>query len=117
MRTRSSSASAPAAGATPSSSGSRAPAASTVLRFRLDPTTEWGYLGGTVRPAAEIPAHDATLRLGDLVEGRLEHDIAVDVHTDKITLQVVDLSRPLDQSFEYTDTAASSAAATTTTCA
>jgi hypothetical protein len=82
--------------------------ADTTLRFRLDPTTEWGYLGGTVRPAAEIPAHDATLRLGDLVDGRLEHDIPVDVHTDKITLQVVDLSRPLDQTFEYTDTAPAS---------
>ena len=80
----------------------------TALRFRLDPTTEWGYLGGTVRPAAEIPAHDATLKLGDLVDGRLEHDIPVDVHTDKITLQVVDLSRPLDQTFEYTDTAPAS---------
>jgi hypothetical protein len=77
----------------------------TSLRFRFDATSEWGFLGGTVRPAADIPAQEATLRFADLDDGRLEHDIPVDVHTDKITLQVVDLDRPLDQSFEYTDTA------------
>jgi uncharacterized protein DUF3604 len=76
----------------------------TTLRFRLDPTREWGFLGGTVRPDAQIPAHEATLSLVDLVDGRLEHAIPVDVHTDRITLQTIDPLAPLDQSFELTDT-------------
>jgi hypothetical protein len=76
----------------------------TTLRFRLDPTTEWGFLGGTVRPPAQIPAQDVTLALADLEEGRLEHEIPVDVHADRITLQTIDPFAPLDQSFELTDT-------------
>jgi hypothetical protein len=82
----------------------------TSIRFRLDPSKEFGFLGGTVRPPADIPAHDAELSLADLVDGRLEHDIPVDVHTDRITLEVIDPDRPLDQSFEYTDTAPPAAA-------
>jgi hypothetical protein len=85
--------------------------AATTLRFALDATDELSAQGGEIRKPAHLPAQEVTLRLAELVDGRLEHELPVDVHVDRIALQVVDPGAPLDQAFEFTDTAPPGAAA------
>jgi len=78
----------------------------TAIRFHLEPTMETGSKAGNVRPNEEMPAVDFELRLDGLDAGRAEHAFQVGKHTDRIALQVIDRSAPLDQSFEYTDMSA-----------
>jgi hypothetical protein len=75
----------------------------TALRVHLEPTVEYGFAPVLVRRPAEIPGADLRLPLSELVDGRLERELPVDVHTDLVRLQVVDLERPLDQQVTYTD--------------
>jgi hypothetical protein len=76
----------------------------TVLRLRLSPTREnFGVLPPAGRRPAGIEGADLRLPLADLVEGRLQRELAVGPHTDRVTLQVVDPEGPMDVDFSYTD--------------
>ena len=75
----------------------------TAIRFHLEPTLETGSKAGNVRTNEEMPEADFELRLDGLDGGRMERPFQVGQHTDRIALQVIDRSAPLDQSFEYTD--------------
>ena len=75
----------------------------TAIRFHLEPTLETGSKAGNVRPDEVMPEADFELGLGQLMAGRMEHPFQVGKHTDRIALQAIDRSAPLDQSFEYTD--------------
>jgi hypothetical protein len=72
-------------------------------------TREFNPPGDSRPAAARIPEEDFTLRLADLDHGRLEHVIPIDRHTDRVTLQAIDPEGPLEQTFEYTDTASGAA--------
>ena len=74
----------------------------TRLRFRLEATTEFGFAPG-VRPAARIAAADFEVRLGDLVAGRLHHELPVGPHLDRLDLQAVDPSAALDREVQFVD--------------
>jgi hypothetical protein len=75
----------------------------TALLIRLEPSVEYGFAPVLVRPPAEIPAADLRLPLDELVDGRLERELQVDVHTDRIRLQLVDPQAPLDQEAVFAD--------------
>jgi hypothetical protein len=75
----------------------------TTIRFHLEPTLETGSKAGNVRANEELPAADFELRLDALDGGRVERPFQVGRHTDRVALQVIDGSAPLDQSFEYID--------------
>jgi hypothetical protein len=76
--------------------------AATALRVHLDAAREAGATS-RLRPAAELPAADFALRLSDLVDGRLQHDLAVDQHVDSVSIQSIDPGGALDRTFEYVD--------------
>jgi hypothetical protein len=77
--------------------------AQTRVRFDLEATKEAGA-ASTTRPLHEIPAARITLALGDLENGRLEHEMPpIGEHVDRIALQLVNDQAPLDQQLEYTD--------------
>jgi hypothetical protein len=78
--------------------------ASTVLRFHLEPTTEYGFAPVLVRPPADLPGADFDLQLGALENSRLEQRFEVGPHVDRITVQVIDPQAPLDQEFAFRDT-------------
>jgi hypothetical protein len=44
---------------------------------------------------------EATFPFDELVDGRLERPVPVDVHPDRILIQTVDPEAPLDQRFEW----------------
>jgi hypothetical protein len=75
----------------------------TTLTVHLEPSREYGFAPVLVRAPARIPGADVTLRLTELVDGRLETTFQVDEHTDRIQVQVVDPQAPLDRELEYTD--------------
>jgi hypothetical protein len=77
--------------------------AGTTLRFELEPTKEYGYGQGGVRPAANLAGGSVVMSLGTLASGRAEHAFRVEQYTDRITLHVIDAAAPLDQEFELTD--------------
>jgi hypothetical protein len=76
--------------------------ASTRFVFDLAPAKESGF-GQGVRPLAEIPAVHVALPLSALDDSRLEHELPVDRHTDRLKLQVVDPAGALDREFGFTD--------------
>lgn len=75
----------------------------TTLSFVLEPTREYGFAPILVRPPAEIPRQELRLSLGDLVDSRLQRELRVGEHVDRIRVQVVDPERPFDRDFELTD--------------
>ena len=75
----------------------------TTFHFRLKPTRERGSAPGLIRPAADLPADEFKLSFVDLKEGKLERPFQVDRHTDRIIIQTIDPSAPLDRDFEFTD--------------
>ena len=74
------------------------------MRVRLKPTKEYGAGPGLVREPAAIPGADVRLAFDKLDKGRAEHAFKVDLHTDRVQLQLVDVDGPLDQRFEFADT-------------
>jgi len=75
----------------------------TALVVRLDPSREYGFAPVLVRRPAEIPGGEVRMPLADLESGRLERELQVDAHTDRIRLQVIDPEAPLDQEVAFTD--------------
>ena len=76
---------------------------STRFVVRLEETVERGTAQVPVRRPATIPAIEIRLDLADLVAGRLEHPLTVDVHTDLVTVHVLDPEGPFDREFEWVD--------------
>jgi hypothetical protein len=77
--------------------------AATRLRFELEPTREYGYGQGGIRQPAEIPGETFELALSGLDRRRLERELPVGPHVDRVTLQAIDAGAPLDQQLEFTD--------------
>jgi hypothetical protein len=77
--------------------------AATALTVHLEPSREYGFAPPLVRKPADIPGADVRLELSKLAEGRLDHDLPVDVHQDRIHLQVVDPAGKLDQEIVFGD--------------
>jgi uncharacterized protein DUF3604 len=76
----------------------------TTFRIHLEPTKEEGWgRPETIRPAADLPGADLVLPFTELTEGRLERELRVDPHTDRVTLEIIDPDSPLDRDFEFTD--------------
>jgi hypothetical protein len=84
----------------------------TVLRFHLESRQEEGSPAGNVRPPATIPAADFELRLDRLVDGRVERELPVGRHLDRVRVQVIDPDAPLDRELEFTDLAPEGSAGT-----
>jgi hypothetical protein len=79
--------------------------ADTVFDFSLEPTREYGARPPLARQPASLPGDDVRMRLSDLVDGRVSHELRVGAHTDRITIQVVDPESALDREFSYVDLA------------
>jgi hypothetical protein len=76
--------------------------ASTSFGFDLVAAKESGF-GQGVRPLTDIPAVKVALSLADLDHSRLEHELPVDRHVDRLKLQVVDPGGALDREFGFSD--------------
>ena len=76
---------------------------STRFDFALEAAKERRAAPVLVRPLKEIPAVAATLSFDRMADGRMEHELPVDVHTDRILLQTVNPDAPLDREFEWSD--------------
>ncbi len=74
----------------------------TLLSFHLNESAESGFAPG-IRPAARIPAADFAIRLGELEAGRLDHELPVGPHPDRLSLQVIDPAAALDREFQFVD--------------
>ena len=79
-----------AAGATRCCSSSTAPPRSHALRVRARGRQGAARGAGAGAAARRFPRSTATLSFVGLADGRLEHELPVDVHTDRIELQIVD---------------------------
>ncbi len=77
--------------------------AATAIAIHLDASREYGFAPPLVRAPVDIPAADLRMELGQLVDGRLERDLPVDVHADRILLQVIDPAGKLDQEVAFDD--------------
>jgi hypothetical protein len=77
--------------------------AATTLTVHLEASREYGFAPPLVRRPVDIPAADVRLELSQLAEGRLDSDLPVDVHQDRIRLQVVDPAGKLDQEITFND--------------
>ena len=76
----------------------------TTFSIHLEETTEEG-LGRpeTIRLAQVLPADDLLLPFTELEGGRLERELRVGEHTDRISLEIIDPEAALDRDFEFTD--------------
>jgi len=75
----------------------------TRFTFHVEPAKEVGAASGPLRPPADIPGADFGLRLSGLVDGRIQHQLTLQQHVDRVTLEVVEPDGALDMDFEYTD--------------
>jgi hypothetical protein len=76
----------------------------TVFRVRLEPTTEEGIgRPETIRPAQKLDAADLALPFAELRSGRLERELAVGSHVDRVSIEIVDPEAALDRELEYAD--------------
>jgi hypothetical protein len=76
---------------------------STELILELAETTELDVAREIVRPPATIPAGKVSLVFSQLREVRLERELPVDRHTDRIRVQLIDSDAPMDRRFTYLD--------------
>jgi len=76
--------------------------ASTRFAFDLAAAKESGF-GQGVRPLTQIAAVNVAFPLADLDQSRIEHELPVDRHVDRLKLQVVDVAGALDREFAFTD--------------
>ena len=67
------------------------------MAIQLEARREYGFAPPLVRAPVDIPAADVRMELGQLVEGRWERDLPVDIHADRIQLQLVDPAGKMDQ--------------------
>jgi hypothetical protein len=76
------------------------------IDVKLEETEERPTARSRLRPPVTIPATEFSLAFGDLRNGRLVHELPVDIYTDHVSLRLVNPVAPLDQSFEFTDAVA-----------
>jgi hypothetical protein len=76
---------------------------STRFHFAIDAAKERRAAPVLVRPLKDLAAVEATLAFDRMADGRMEHDLPVDVHTDRISLQTVNPEAPLDRELEWSD--------------
>jgi hypothetical protein len=76
---------------------------STKFHFAIDAAKERRAAPVLVRPLKELPAVEATLAFDGMKDGRMEHELPVDVHTDRIRIQTVDPEASFDRDFEWSD--------------
>jgi hypothetical protein len=76
---------------------------STEISFQLDEARESGFAPPLVRQPAIVPAAAFTMRLSDLVDHRLERELELGPHVDRVSLQVIDPGAPLDRELEFDD--------------
>jgi hypothetical protein len=76
--------------------------AATTLRFALEPGKEAGA-PFTLRGEAEIPAASFELALDALEDGRVERELRVGEHVDRVSVRVIDRHGPLDRELEFVD--------------
>lgn len=75
------------------------------VRVHLERGRESGVAPTRIRPHADLPAADFTLRLADMAEGVVSEELPVDrYYRDRVSLRLVDLDAPLDQEFRFVDT-------------
>jgi hypothetical protein len=77
----------------------------TAIRFQLEEARESGFAPPLVRQPAIVPAAGFTLRFSDLVESRLERELELGPHVDRVSLQVIDPAASLDRELEFDDLA------------
>ena len=77
--------------------------AGTIFRFHLESRREEKLSPTLVRAPALLPESQFTLRLADLQEHKIEHELPIDKHTDTVSLAVIAPNGPMDQEFEFTD--------------
>jgi hypothetical protein len=77
----------------------------TAIRFQLEEARESGFAPPLVRQPAIVPATGFTLRFSDLVESRLERELELGPHVDRVSLQVIDPAASLDRELEFDDLA------------
>ncbi len=75
----------------------------TAIELHLEAGVERGSSAGNERKPADIPAADFTLSFTDLRDSRLERAFQVDLHTDRIELEIVDPDGAMDREVEFTD--------------
>jgi hypothetical protein len=71
--------------------------------IKLEAITEVTSTPARLRPIARLPSNQVTLRIADLVEGRVDHKLSVDRHVDTVSLRRITADPPLEIDFEYTD--------------
>ncbi|MCY3965688.1 MAG: DUF3604 domain-containing protein [Acidobacteria bacterium] len=74
----------------------------TLLSFHLNESTESGFAPG-IRPAARIAAANVAIRLDELEAGRLDVELPVGPHPDRLSVQVIDPAAALDREVEFVD--------------
>ncbi len=77
--------------------------ATTTVDLHLEPTQEYGFAPVMVRQPAELPAEELRMSLADLEDGRFEHKMQVDLHTDRVRIQLVDPEASMDRELQFTD--------------
>jgi hypothetical protein len=77
--------------------------ATTRFTLHLEPAREVGMATGPIRQPAVVPGADLVLRLSGMVDGLLEHELAMERFVDTVSLEVIDPDGALDMDFEYTD--------------
>jgi hypothetical protein len=76
----------------------------TVISVHLDQGLESGTAPVRIRQFANIPAADVNFTFSDFEGGEIHHDFQVDVHTDTLSLKIIDPESPMDQTFSINDT-------------
>jgi hypothetical protein len=51
----------------------------------------------------EIPEAAFSFSFSDIKDGKLVHDLPIDIYTDTVSLRLVDQAAALDRSFEFVD--------------
>lgn len=82
----------------------RGASSATELILELTETNEIGSSSGSFRSPATIPARQVRLPFSQLSEGRLEQNLPVDRHNDRIRVRLVDPNGPMDRQFTFVDT-------------
>jgi hypothetical protein len=75
----------------------------TTLSFQIEPSRESGLSGDTIHRLEEFPPASLQLRLDNLVDGLVEHELRHGPHTDRVTAEVIHPEGALDMDLEYTD--------------
>jgi hypothetical protein len=75
----------------------------TRIKIALEESVEFPTAPSRLRPPVTIPATEFSLAFKDIKDGKLAHELPVDIYTDTVSLRLVDSAAPLDRSFEFID--------------